>query len=83
MRDLRVWAAAVFFLLAALYTVHVRRELYQLGSQLGELEARVLEQGCRNDNLQIDVLRLRSPGRLLERAGEAGVEFVWDEVASR
>ncbi|MHC4339913.1 MAG: hypothetical protein ACYSX0_06840 [Planctomycetota bacterium] len=83
MRDLRLWAAAAVFLLTALYTVHVRRELYQLGSQLGELESRVVEQGCRNDNLQIDVLRLRSPGRLLERANEAGVEFVWEEAANR
>ncbi|MHC4931264.1 MAG: hypothetical protein ACYTGV_03640, partial [Planctomycetota bacterium] len=82
-RDLRLWTAAVVFLLTALYTVHVRRELYQLGRELGDLESTVIEQGCRNDNLQIDVLRLRSPGRLLERADEAGVEFIWEEAANR
>jgi len=64
MRDLVLWGTAVAFLLVAFYTVHVRRELYAVGRQLGTLESTLIERRRLNDNLQLDLERLVSPMRL-------------------
>ena len=73
MRDLLVWGTATLFLLAALYTVAVRREIYDLGRRIGQLEAQVLEQRRQNDNLRVLRERLRSPADLRARAQRTGL----------
>ena len=72
-RDLLLWGTAVFFLLAALYTVSVRRELYARARGIGQLEKRLVEQQRRNDNLALLRERLASPGSLQERARRTGI----------
>jgi cell division protein FtsL len=73
MRDVLLWGTAVFFLLAALYTVAVRRELYAHARELGILERQLLEQRRRNDNLALLRERLASPASLRERAERDGL----------
>jgi cell division protein FtsL len=73
MRDVMLWGTAVLFLLAALYTVAVRRELYAHARDLGVLERRLLERQRRNDNLALLRERLASPGHLRERAERNGL----------
>lgn len=73
MRDVLGWGTAVLFLLAALYTVAVRRELYAQARDLGVLERRLLEQRRRNDNLALLRERLASPAALRRRAERHGL----------
>ena len=73
MRDAVLWFAALLFLLAALYTVTVRREVYDEARRIGVLEQRLREQQRRNDNLAIRRARLTSPAELRERARLAGI----------
>ncbi|MHC4134799.1 MAG: hypothetical protein ACYTDU_14125 [Planctomycetota bacterium] len=73
MRDVLLWGTAVLFLLAALYTVAVRRELYAHARDLGILERRLLERQRRNDNLALLRERLASPSNLRRRAERNGV----------
>ena len=73
MRDLVTWGAAVAFLLTALYAVTVRRELIVVGRSIGQISHDVAEFRRSNDNLQLEVSRLRSPGPLTDRAREVGV----------
>ncbi len=68
MRETSLWATAVCFLLAATFTVSVRREVYEMGRQNGLLEEQVLELRRRNDNAQLRRERLASPAALLGRA---------------
>ena len=68
MRDVMAWGTAVLFLLAALYTVAVRRELNAHARDLGILERRLLERQRRNDNLALLRERLASPAQLRQRA---------------
>ena len=68
MRNLFLWVTALLFLLVALYTVTVRRELYAEARRLGVLEEQLLEQRRRNDNLALHRERLASPGALQIRA---------------
>ena len=72
-RDLLLWGTAVILLLAAFYTVSVRRELYDRARGIGRLEKRLIEQQRRNDNLALLRERLASPGSLRERARQAGI----------
>ena len=73
MRDLVTWGAAVAFLLTALYAVTVRRELVVVGRSIGQISHDLAEMRRQNDNLQLEVSRLRSPGPLTDRACAAGV----------
>jgi hypothetical protein len=73
LRDLVLSVTALLFLLAALYTVTVRRELYAEGRRNALLEERLREQRRQNDNLRIDRERLAAPGAVLERARLAGL----------
>ncbi|MHC4819413.1 MAG: hypothetical protein ACYTF8_15320 [Planctomycetota bacterium] len=73
MRDVMLWGTAVLFLLAALYTVAVRRELYAHAKDLGILERRLLERQRRNDNLALLRERLASPAHLRQRAAWNGL----------
>jgi cell division protein FtsL len=68
LRDILLWGSAILFLLAALYTVTVRREVYAEARRIGVLENRLREQRRRNDNAEIAREHLASPGMLLERA---------------
>ncbi|MHC4549106.1 MAG: hypothetical protein ACYTEZ_10035 [Planctomycetota bacterium] len=72
-RDLLLWGTALVFLLAALYTVAVRREVYAHARALGVLDQRLLERKRRNDNLVLRRERLASPGSLRLRAQQAGL----------
>lgn len=74
MRKFVLWATALLFLLAALHTVTVRREVYDEARKIGEAQARLREQQRRNDNLAIERERLASPDALLERAERIGLE---------
>ncbi|MFI5402237.1 MAG: hypothetical protein ACHQ1G_04810, partial [Planctomycetota bacterium] len=73
MRDLVLSACAILFLLAALFTVTVRREVYAEARRIGALEERLREQQRRNGNAQILRERLAAPGALLERARAMGL----------
>jgi cell division protein FtsL len=73
LRDVVLWASAVLFLLAALYTVTVRREVYEEARRIGLLEERLLEQRRRNDNARIARERLAAPTALLDRARRMGL----------
>lgn len=73
MRDVVLWASAVLFLLAALFTVTVRREVYDEARRIGVLERRLREERRRNENAEIARERLASPGALLERARAMGL----------
>jgi cell division protein FtsL len=73
MRDFLTWSTATAFLLTALYAVTVRREMVTVGRSIGQLSQEVSEQKRRNDNLELEVSRLRSPGPLRERALVLGV----------
>lgn len=73
MRDLVLSGCAVLFLLAALFTVTVRREVYAEARRLGVLEEQLREQRRRNGNAAIRRERLASPGALLERARAMGL----------
>lgn len=73
MRDVLLWGSAILFLLAALYTVTVRREVYSEARRIGTIESRLLEQKRRNENAEIARERLASPGLLLERARAMGL----------
>lgn len=73
MRDVVLWACAVLFLLAALYTVTVRREVYAEARRIGVLEERLREQRRKNGNAGILRERLASPGALLDRARRMGL----------
>ena len=64
MRDLVIWGTAVAFLLTALYAVTVRREMVTVGRSIGRLSHELAESRRRNDNLALEVSRLRSPGAL-------------------
>lgn len=73
MRDVLLWGSAVLFLLAALFTVTVRRDVYADARRIGVLERRLREQRRRNENAEIARERLASPGALLERARAMGL----------
>ena len=73
MRDFITWSTATAFLLTALYAVTVRREMVSVGRSIGQLSREVAESKRRNDNLELEVSRLRSPGPLSERALVLGV----------
>ena len=73
MRDWITWGAALAFLLTALYAVTVRREVIAVGRSIGTLARDVAEQDRRNENLALQISRLRSPGAVTERAAELGV----------
>ena len=73
MRNLLLWGTAVLFLLVALYTVSVRRELYAEARRIGVLEEQLLEKRRRNDNLVLDRERLISPGAVRVRARQNGI----------
>jgi cell division protein FtsL len=73
LRDIVLWACAVLFLLAALFTVTVRREVYDEARRIGVLEKQLREQRRRNENAEIARERLASPGALLERARAMGI----------
>ena len=73
MRDALLWGTAVLFLLTALYTVAVRREVYRLAADLGEMHRVRDEQRRVRDNLLIERERLQSPGALRARAIEFGI----------
>ena len=76
MRDFITWSTATAFLLTALYAVTVRREMVTVGRSIGQLTEEVAESKRRNDNLELEVSRLRSPGQLTERALVLGVTEV-------
>ena len=80
MRDLVLSGCAVLFLLAALFTVTVRREVYAEARRIGALEERLREQRRRNGNAAIRRERLASPGAVLERARAMGL--VEEEAAT-
>jgi hypothetical protein len=73
LRDVLIWGCAVLFLLAALFTVTVRREVYAEARRIGVLEKLLREQRRRNENAEIARERLASPGALLERARAMGL----------
>ena len=73
MRDFVTWSAATDFLLTSLYAVTVRREMVSVGRSIGQLSSVVAESKRRNDNLELEVTRLRSPGSLSDRARIHGV----------
>ena len=73
MRDLVAWGTALAFLLTALYAVTVRREVITVARSSGALSRQVAELSRRNDNLSLEVSRLRSPGALTNRAITLGV----------
>ena len=73
MRDFLTWSTATAFLLTALYAVTVRSEMVSVGRSIGMLSHEVAESRRRNDNLELEVSRLRSPGPLSERALVLGV----------
>lgn len=79
MRDFALWATAILFLLAALYTVTVRREVYEEARRIGALEHRLREQRRRNENAALRREGLASPSALLERARAMGLV---DELAA-
>ena len=72
-RDLLLWGTAVVLLLAAFYTVSVRRELYDRARGIGRLEKRLIEHQRRNDNLALLRERLASPRSLRDRARRTGI----------
>ena len=72
-RDLLLWGTAVVLLLAAFYTVSVRRELYDRARGIGRLEKRLIEQQRRNDNLALLRERLASPRSVRDRARRTGI----------
>ena len=76
MRDVLVWGATILFLLAALHTVRVRRELYRLGGEIAVVERRLLEEIRDNDNLDLERARLRSPLAVLRHAREADIPLI-------
>lgn len=73
MRDVLVWGTAVALLLAALHTVHVRREVVKIARDIGRLESELTETVKRNENRALHLEALRSPGPMLRRAQEAGL----------
>jgi cell division protein FtsL len=73
MRDFVTWGAALAFLLTALYAVTVHREVVTLGRSIGTLNREVVEQERRNENLALELSRLKSPGALTERARDLGI----------
>jgi cell division protein FtsL len=73
LRDVLIWGSAILFLLAALYTVTVRREVYEEARRIGALERQLREQRRQNENARIARERLASPGTLLERARALGL----------
>jgi hypothetical protein len=73
LRDVLIWGCAILFLLAALFTVTVRRDVYAEARRIGVLEQRLREQRRRNENAEIARERLASPGELLERARAMGL----------
>jgi len=73
LRDVLLWGSAILFLLAALFTVTVRREVYDEARRIGVLEKRLREERRRNENAAIARERLASPGALLERARAMGL----------
>ena len=73
MREFVTWGTALAFLLTALYAVTVRREIISAGRNIGALSHDVAELSRRNDNLALEVSRLRSPAALAARAAEFGV----------
>jgi len=74
MRNALLWGTAVIFLLTALYTVSVRREVYSLAGQIGSLRTDRLEQTRTRDNLRIRRARLEAPAALRLRARELGIK---------
>ncbi len=73
MRNALLWGTAVIFLLTALYTVAVRREVYDLAADIGALHSVRDEQMRVGDNLLIERERLQAPGALHQRAIEFGI----------
>ena len=78
MRDFITWSTATAFLLTALNAVTVRGEMVTVGRSIGQLSDEVAETKRRNDNLELEVSRLRSPGPLTERALVLGVTEAGD-----
>jgi len=83
MRDLVPWVTAVLLVLAAVFTVAVRRDLYDIGRDIGVLEESVIERRRLNDNLELARERLASPMAVAAQAERAGVELVPAEAGVR
>jgi len=79
-RDFVVWGCAGALMAAALLTVHLRREIYVLGREIGSLDDRLVELRRRNDNLLLGVQAERSPRELRRRAEESGLLTVAGET---
>ncbi len=76
MRDALLWGTTILFLIAALHTVRVRREIYSLGGEIAGVERRLLEEIRDNDNLDLARARLRSPLALLRQAKLADIHLI-------
>lgn len=83
MRDLLVWGFALLFLVTAFHTVHVRRDVYRLGREIGALEETLFEQRRRADNLRLELERLASPAQLKAHAEKAGIAIIEREGTPR
>lgn len=83
MRDFVTWGVALAFLITALYAVTVHREVVTLGRSIGTLNREVVEQERRNENLALELSRLKSPGPLTERARGLGVTAPEPEDGNR
>jgi hypothetical protein len=77
------WVTALLFLLVALYAVAVRREVYDLGRRIGEIEADLKETRCLNDNRELLKEQLLSPADLIQRAHAAGMRVDPPEGSDR
>ena len=77
------WVTALVFLLVALYAVAVRREVYDLGERIGEIEADLRETRCTNDNRELVKEQLLSPADLIQRANAAGLPVSEAETSRR
>ncbi len=83
MRETALWCTALCFLLAATFTVSVRREVYAMGRRNGQLEEQVLELRRRNDNSGLRRERLASPAEIMRRARAGGLWTGTPEEAAR
>jgi len=77
------WVTALVFLLVSLYAVAVRREVYDLGERIGQIEADLRETRCTNDNRELLKEQLLSPADLIQRAHATGLPVAGSETAKR
>jgi len=83
LRDRMTWVTALVFLLVSLYAVAVRREVYDLGERIGQIEADLRETRCTNDNRELLKEQLLSPADLIQRAHATGLPVAGSETAKR